>query len=78
MSIINSLNGSRATASPNWGSERSEGERSETERSADPQFAPPPNPEVVACPARRRFGADYKQRILREAENCRESRQIAS
>ena len=57
------------------GAERSEGERSEPERSA----APPkvgtdsvpgsrPDPEVVAKPKRRTYTAEYKQRILEEAE----------
>ena len=77
MSNNNSLNGAFVSTSPNWGSERREVERSETERSDGPQFAPPPDSEVVASPSRRRFTADYKQRILREVENCRETRQIA-
>lgn len=36
-----------------------------------------PDPEVIASPARRRFSAAYKQRILREAEACRGTGQIA-
>ena len=62
------------------GPERSEGERSEPERSGGaptmgapspkPQDAMSPDPEVVAKPARRRFTADYKLRILREADRC--------
>ncbi len=31
-----------------------------------------PDPEVVAKPERRRFTAEYKQRLLREADACRE------
>jgi transposase-like protein len=59
------------------GPERSGGERSEAPRSggsstvervssASPQEIP--DPEVVARPKRRRFTAEYKLRILREAE----------
>jgi transposase len=32
--------------------------------------APLPDPEVPARPGRRQFSAAYKQRILREADNC--------
>jgi hypothetical protein len=31
-----------------------------------------PDPEVVARPKRRRFTAEYKLRIMREADACRE------
>jgi transposase len=57
------------------GAERSEGERSEPQRSgvaakagAAPVLASRPDPEVVAKPKRRTFTAEYKQRILEEAE----------
>ena len=57
------------------GAERSEGERSEPQRSAAPAKAsvaavpaPRPDPEVVAKPKRRTYTAEYKQRILEEAE----------
>ena len=33
---------------------------------------PPPDPEVDEKPKRRRFTAEYKIRILREAEQCKE------
>lgn len=51
--------------------ERSEGATS-TER---PAVVPPagqfvPDPEVSARPVRRRFTAEYKRRILREADRC--------
>jgi transposase-like protein len=61
--------------------ERSGDERSEATRSggsstvermllsAPPQEAP--DPEVVARPKRRRFTAEYKLRILREADRCK-------
>jgi transposase-like protein len=57
------------------GAERSGGERSEPQRSAaaakagaDQAAASRPNPEVVAKPKRRTYTAEYKQRILQEAE----------
>jgi transposase len=57
------------------GAERSEGERSEPQRSAaaakagaNPVPASRPDPEVVAKPKRRTYTAEYKQRILQEAE----------
>ncbi len=63
-------------ASGTWAAaERSEGERSEPERSAaaaqvSAASAPVsrPDPEVVAKPKRRTFTAEYKIRILEEAE----------
>src|SRR6267143_1797507 len=55
--------------------ERSEGERSEPQRSAatakagaDSMPASRPDSEVVAKPKRRTYTAEYKQRILQEAE----------
>src|SRR5258708_13784012 len=57
------------------GAERSEGERSEPQRSAasakagaDAVTRARPDPEVVAKPKRRTYTAEYKQRILQEAE----------
>lgn len=52
------------------GAERREGERSETDRSAAPAAsrAPHPNPEVPADAKRRHFTAEYKLRILAEAD----------
>ena len=59
---------------------RSEGERSDAERragagkiAARPKPIPPkPNPEVVAKAKRRRFKAEYKLRMLEEADNATE------
>ncbi len=55
--------------------QRSEGDRSEPQRStapakagADSGMASRPNPEVVAKAKRRTYTAEYKQRILAEAE----------
>jgi transposase-like protein len=57
------------------GAERSEGERSEPQRSGVPAkvggdsvAASRPDPEVVAKPKQRTYTAEYKQRILEEAE----------
>ena len=57
------------------GAERSEAERSEADRSggpgkiiANPSAVPPPNSEVVADAKRRTFTAEYKLRIVEEAE----------
>ena len=65
--------------------ERREGERSETERSAAAGKAGAnqrpvrrPNPEVVAKPKRRIFTAEYKQRILNEADGARQSGTIGA
>ncbi len=60
--------------------ERREAERSEADRSAavgktvaTPPVAPPrPDPEVVADAKRRTFSAEYKQRILAEADAATE------
>jgi transposase len=59
------------------GAERSEGERSEPKRSgaaaeagAAPTSAWRPDPEVVAKAKRRTFTAEYKQRILQEADSA--------
>jgi transposase-like protein len=45
-----------------------EGERG---RALVPVGPPRPNPEVVAKPTRRRFPAEYKQRILAEADRAK-------
>jgi transposase len=37
-----------------------------------------PDPEVVARPKRRRFTAEYKLRILKEADTCREPGEIGA
>ena len=57
--------------------ERSEGEPGEPQRSgvaakagADSPLASRPDPEVVAKPKRRTYTAEYKQRILAEAETA--------
>ena len=67
---------SKVLGSGGWAAtERSEGERSEPQRSgvaaqagAAPDSLSRPDPEVVAKPKRRTFTAEYKLRILQEAE----------
>ena len=61
------------------GAERSEAERSEAERSAGPgETKTRPNPEVLAKAQRRQFTADYKRRILAEADSTTESGAIGA
>jgi hypothetical protein len=56
------------------GAERSEAERSETERSAVPGDTNTlPDSEVLAKAQRRQFSADYKKRVLAEADAATES-----
>lgn len=62
-------------------SERSVGERSEPQRSGETAILPMSgshDPEVLEQPVRRRFTAEYKARIVREAEACTESGQIGA
>lgn len=74
------------TLGPVWArSERSGGERSEPPRSGElaQTAALHPgsvgrNPEVLERPVRRRFTAEYKERIVREAEGCTQSGQIGA
>lgn len=64
------------------GGERSEAPRSggslmfERASSGSPQGLP--DPEVAARPKRRQFTAEYKLRILRQADACRESGEIGA
>ena len=64
--------------------ERRGGERRETPRSggsptAEREVAPaPPDPEVPAKPTRRRFSADYRIRILKEAAACKKAGELGA
>ena len=51
--------------------ERSESDRSATGSKAGPELIAHPDPEVVAQAKRRSFTADYKQRILLEADRAK-------
>ena len=53
--------------------ERSEGDRRTTDGKIGAGPTPRPDPEVVAQAKRRRFTAEYKQRILVEADNAKRS-----
>jgi transposase len=53
--------------------ERSESDRSATGSNAGPELKAHPDPEVVAQAKRRSFTADYKQRILAEADHAKGS-----
>src|SRR5271166_6535717 len=56
------------------GAERSEAERSDAERSVAPGEAKTmPDPEVVVRAKRRQYSAEYKKRILAEADSAKES-----
>jgi transposase-like protein len=62
--------------------ERSEGERSETERSGGKASAGrasvPAETEVLAKAQRRRFTAEYKLRIVAQADACRELGEVGA
>ena len=53
--------------------ERSEGDRRATDAKSGPEASIRPDPEVVAQAKRRRFTADYKQRILAQADQAKGS-----
>ena len=71
---------------PVWaGSERSGGERCEPPRSGEPAQTAANRagisgrgPEVLERPVRRRFTAEYKERIVREAGECTQWGQIGA
>ncbi len=64
--------------------ERSEGERSEPERiegspgGAARRGAVPPDPEVPEKAVRRKYTAEYKLRVLQEADACQEPGEIGA
>ena len=53
-------------------SEETVGSRSEPAVGGERSTAAPPDPEVPAKATRRQFSAEYKPRILREADACKE------
>ena len=71
----------RAPAGP---SERREGERSEPERNGGGPGAPDsrpgaaPDPEVPEKAVRRQYTAEYKLRVLGEADACREPGEVGA
>ncbi len=78
MNSFNNPNGVFSSVSPALEPKRREVKRSESERGLGSNAAPPPDPEVIASPSRRRFTAAYKQHILQQAEACRGTGQIAA
>jgi len=72
--VVDPKDGKTPETSPSPGEMRSGGERSEPERSVSPGVAQPdqaPDPEVPEKATRRRFSAQYKLRILKEADACK-------
>ena len=57
--------------------ERAVGERKEIDLAHD-VAAPPPNPELVERARRRRFTAEYKLRILQQADACSKPGEIGA
>jgi transposase len=55
-----------------------EGARRASAVSASGDAAGPPDPEVVEKPKRRRFSAEYRLRIVREADACKEPGEIGA
>jgi transposase len=56
---------------------RAVGERKEIDLAQD-VAAPPPDPELVERARRRRFSAEYKLRVLREADACSKPGEIGA
>ena len=59
------------------GAERAVGERSDAAAKSG-EGKEPPNPELVERPQRRRFSAEYKLRIVEEADRCTELGEVGS
>jgi transposase len=58
--------------------ERAVGERGESGRGARAGSGPPPDPELVERPKRRRFSAEYKLQVVREADACSQPGEIGA
>jgi len=58
--------------------ERGVAERGESSRGARAGDGSPPDPELVERPKRRRFTAEYKLRIVREADVCMQPGEIGA
>lgn len=60
------------------GGERSEAPRSGGSPTGERAVAPVPDPEVPAKPQRRRFTAEYRLRILKEADVCKKPGELGA
>jgi len=61
------------------GDERSEAPRSGGSPTGERDVAPgPPDPEVAAKPQRRRFSAEYRLRMLKEADACKKPGELGA
>lgn len=60
------------------GARRATGVAPSFRRTGEPGIMPPPDPEVPEKKRRRKFTAQYKLRILAEAEACKEPGQIGA
>jgi len=58
--------------------ERAVGERGESGRGARAGSGSPPDPELVERPKRRRFSAEYKLQVVREADACTQPGEIGA
>jgi len=82
--VIKMLHPMSVGQSPVGEPERRDGERSEAPRSGGSptgarDVAPgPPDPEVPATPTRRRFSAEYRLRILKEADACKKAGELGA
>jgi transposase-like protein len=78
-SAPSSVSGSGSAAPvPEGLDERGDGERSEPSRSEERPSGTPPPTEVVARATRRRFTAEYKLRVVQEADACRAPGEIGA
>jgi transposase len=71
-------NGHERSAAAARFAERAVGERGESGRGAGAASGGPPDPELVERPKRRRFTAEYKLRVLEQAEACTQPGEIGA
>ena len=68
----------KANGAGGRGAKRAVGERSAAATDGGTARSESPDPELVERARRRRFSAEYKQRILREAEGCTQSGELGA
>jgi transposase len=71
-------NGHDEVAAATRFAERAVGERGESGRGARAGSGSPPDPELVERPKRRRFSAEYKLQVVREADACTQPGEIGA